>query len=356
MELLVRPYLLHLAHRWTIASRKGPGGGSGTDTFPIILVRLRDADGIEGFGESAPSERYNETVATVEAFLARIDPSRLSFADPEGSRAYLQSLSGTDHAAKCALDIALADGAARRAGKPLHDYLGLGFTEGKHVTSFSIGLDKPDMIRVKVEEAREYPILKLKLGGRNDYESLMALRMVSPTKPVRLDANEAWKTKEKALKELEWLATDGGIQFVEQPMPASAPRADWEWLKEASPIPIMADESYRDVTDLPEVARCFHAVNVKLVKAGGVTPAMAALKAAREAGLKTMLGCMLESSVLIAAAAHLAELTDYLDLDGNLLVTNDPFHGLTAHRGVLSFARAHASWGLRVTRGATSPV
>jgi L-alanine-DL-glutamate epimerase-like enolase superfamily enzyme len=348
MHLTFRPFDLKLARRWTIASRTGPGGGPGTDTYPVVLLRLRGADGREGLGESAPSNRYAEDLRTVQSFLSRVEPARLSFADIPASMAYLDTLSPGDAAAKCALNVALHDGAARQAGRPLHDFLGLGFTEGRHVTSFSIGLDTPEVIAQKVAEAAHYPILKLKLGSDSDRDNLAALRSAAPHKPVRVDANEAWKTREEALRQIEWLAADGHIQFVEQPMPATLPRADAVWLRERSPLPIMADESYRSAADLAAVAECFHGVNVKLVKTGGVTGAVAALRAARAAGLRTMLGCMIETSVLIAAAAHLAELTDDLDLDGNLLITNDPFRGPTAERGVISLAVTSASAGLGV--------
>lgn len=356
MELAYRRFGLRLARRWAIASRTGPGGGPGTMEFPVVLVCLRDSDGTEGFGESAPSSRYHETPDSVEQFLARVDPARLSFRDVEQSLAYLDSLSSGDLAAKCAIHIALLDGASRLANQPLHTYLGLGFTEGKHVTCFSIGIDTPEVIHTKVIEAADYPILKLKLGSHSDRDNLAALRAAAPKKLLRVDANEAWKTKEQALSELTWLACDAGVEFVEQPMPASMPREDWCWLKERSPLPIMADESYRGIEDLAAVSGCFHAVNVKLVKTGGVLTALAALRAARDLGLKTMLGCMIETSVLIAAAAHLAELTDYLDLDGNLLITNDPFRGPTASKGRLSFAAAPTQIGLGVARASGSPV
>jgi L-alanine-DL-glutamate epimerase-like enolase superfamily enzyme len=357
MELTYRPFGLRLARRWTIASRTGPGGGPGTDEFPVVLVRLRDAEGVEGLGESAPSSRYGENLESVQAFLRRVDPARLSFADLEASRAYLDSLSpGADAAAKCALDTALLDGAARRAGMPLHAHLGLAFSEGRHITSFSIGIDTPEVIHQKVLEADGYPVLKLKLGSQSDVENLAALRAAAPAKPVRVDANEAWKTPEEALRRLEWLAKDHHVQFVEQPMPADRPREDWIWLKQRSPLPIMADESYRTVDDLAAIGDCFHAVNVKLVKTGGPSTALAALRAARAAGLRTMLGCMIETSVLISAAAHLADLTDYLDLDGNLLITNDPYRGPSARGGVLSFASAPLPNGLRVAPVGVPPL
>jgi L-alanine-DL-glutamate epimerase-like enolase superfamily enzyme len=156
---------------------------------------------------------------------------------------------------------------------------------------------------------------------------------VAPKKAVRVDANEGWKTKEEALQRIEWLHRDGHVEFVEQPMPSTASRADMRWLKERSPLPLFADESYHNAGDVALAAECFHGVNVKLVKTGGISGAHEALRAARQAGLKTMIGCMIESSILISAGAHLAELADHLDLDGNLLITNDPYAGVTADRG-----------------------
>jgi len=171
----------------------------------------------------------------------------------------------------------------------------------------------------------------------------------SPDKPVRVDANEGWKTKEDALRMLEWLvATDDNIQFIEQPMPRDAADKDLIWLKERSPLPVFADESCHTVKDIPRCAECFHGVNVKLVKTGGASMAKETLEAARNTGLKTMIGCMIETSVLISAAAHLAELADFLDIDGNVLITNDPFAGVTAKNGILSFATAREKNGLRV--------
>ena len=348
MKLKTRRFDLTLAHRWTIASGLGPGGGGGTNVFKVAFVELTDDQGVIGIGEAAPSSRYSESADGAMAFLQHIAPEKLSFDDVEGSMAYVSAIAEKNFAAKGALNMALLDGAARKAGKPIYDFLKLGFTEGKHITCFSIGIDKPDIIRAKVEEAEKYPVLKLKVGSPNDEQNFAALREVAPRKPVRVDANEGWKTKEEALRRLEWLARDGHIQFVEQPMPASTPLADLKWLKERSPLPIMADESCHFASDVPRCAEWAHSVNVKLVKSGGISSAYDALQAARKAGLKTMIGCMIESSVLISAGAHLAELADYLDLDGNLLITNDPYRGPTAEKGLVSFNAAPEKVGLRV--------
>jgi L-alanine-DL-glutamate epimerase-like enolase superfamily enzyme len=186
----------------------------------------------------------------------------------------------------------------------------------------------------------------MKVGVADDKLNLRALRDVAPDKTVRVDANEGWKTKEQALEMIEWLAADQNIEYVEQPMPAATTAADWQWLKQRSPLPIFADESYHTAGDIGQVAECFHGVNVKLVKTGGISAGFKALEAARRAGLKTMIGCMIETSILISAAAQLAELCDYLDLDGNILITNDPYAGVTAENGILSFSDAREKYGL----------
>ena len=343
-----RAFDLKLAHRWTISTGLRPGGSGGTNLYPVVFVELADETGIQGIGEAAPSTRYEGGVQSTIEFLRRVDPQRLSFSDIPASMDYLNSLGGQHFAGKGAINIALLDGAARRVGKPICDHLGLGFTEGKHISSFSIGIDSPEMIRQKVLEAASYPVLKLKVGSPQDRLNLAALREAAPQKPIRVDANEAWKTKEEALQQIEWLASDGAIQFIEQPMPASTDPKDLAWLKSQTPLPIMADESCRSVQEIALCAECYHAVNVKLMKTSGINGAYETLTAARKAGLKTMIGCMIESSVLITAAAHLAELADYLDIDGNLLITNDPFLGVTAEGGVISFAQAPGQAGLRV--------
>ena len=343
MKLNFRLLDLQLAHTWTIA--RSPG----TNTFKVVVVELTGADGTVGLGEAAPTARYKESVATVEAFLKKVDPRGLSFTDVEGSMTYLDTLSPHDMSAKCALNLALLDGAAKRANQPVYDLLGLGFRDQHHVTSFTIGIDKPDVFRKKVLAAEPYPVLKVKIGVPDDKANLQALREVAPAKAVRVDANEGWKTKEQALEMIEWLAKDGQIQYVEQPLPAATRPKDWAWLKQRSPLPIFGDESYHLAEDAPQAAECFHGVNVKLVKTGGISAGFEALRAARKAGLKTMIGCMIETSILISAAAHLAELCDYLDVDGNVLITNDPYVGVASERGILSFASAPEKLGLRVS-------
>lgn len=349
MKLTFKRVDLQLAHKWTIARTKG------TDVAQVLVVELTGADGLVGLGEAAPTARYKESLKTVEAFLQKVDPRGLSFSDVEGSMTYLDTLSRHDMSAKCAINIALLDGAARKAKKPIYDWLGLGFQENRHLTSFTIGIDKPEVIRQKVIEAERYPVLKMKVGVAEDKANMQALREVAPAKAVRVDGNEGWKTKEQALEMIQWLAQDGNIQYVEQPMPASTSVKDWIWLKQRSPLPIFGDESYHLADDIDQAVECFHGVNVKLVKTGGISAGLQALKAARKAGLKTMLGCMIETSILISAGAHLAELCDYLDLDGNILIKNDPYVGVASEKGMLSFSTAPVAAGLRVSARNGSP-
>ncbi len=345
MKIRFHPFDLRLAYTWTISSSLASGG---KEFFGVVLVELEDADGLHGIGETAPSTRYNETPETVLRFLELVDGSRLSFDEIGASMAYLDTLAPDNFAAKTAINVALLDGAAKRAGQPLYDFLKLGFTECRHVSSFSIGIARRKIIQEKVLAAREHPVLKLKVGDPMGNVTIRVVRELLPDKRVRVDANEAWLTKEEALAEIETLASYGGIEFVEQPMPAAVPLKDWIWLRERSPLPLFADESYRNANDLSRCVDCFDGVNVKLVKTGGITAALAALQEARQAGLKTVLGCMVESSLLISAAAHLAELTNFLDLDGNLLITNDPYRGVELRDGYLSFAEVEEPAGLRV--------
>lgn len=349
MRLEFRRHDLRLRHAWAIASDVRGGSLQGKASHPVVFVSLEDDRGRRGIGEASPSRQYGEDWETCFDFLRRVDPRRLDFDDIPGSMAYLESLQPGRYPAKCALDLALLDGAATAAGRPVGEFLGVApVLPGRHETSFTIGLDTPEMIGRKVAEAAAYGVLKMKVGVPTDAENLAALRRVDPQRRVRVDANAAWRTKEEALERIQALAADGRVEFVEQPMPAGTPTVDLAWLRERSPLPLVGDESYQSAADVGKCAEAYHGVNVKLVKTGGATAAKAALEAARARGLRTMLGCMIESSVLISAAAHLAPLADWLDLDGNVLVDNDPYAGVRNERGWLSFEGAPAPHGLRV--------
>jgi L-alanine-DL-glutamate epimerase-like enolase superfamily enzyme len=276
-----------------------------------------------GQGEAAPNVRYGESAETVTQALQQLAPALEG--DPRHFRALSERLDAIlpgHHAAKAALDIALYDLAGKRLGAPLHRMLGLD-PAGMPLTSFSIGMDEPETVARKVREAAPYPVLKIKLGAQSVRETFGAVRSVT-SKPVRVDANEAWRPEE-ALKHIEWLAAQG-VELVEQPLPA----ADVEgakWLRQRSPLPLVADEALMRAADVPRLAEGYHGVNVKLQKCGGIREALRIIETARSCGLKVMLGCMVETSLGIAAAAQLGPLADWLDLDGNLLISADPFRG-----------------------------
>lgn len=337
---------LPLRHPWAIASS---GRAGGKTVHPVVFVEVWDGQGRRGIGEASPSTQYAETPSTVAAYLDRVDPRRLSFEDLEASRSYLASLEPVSFPGMCAVDLALNDGAAAAAGVPVHEFLGVRFEEGRHSTSMTIGIDTPEKIERKVAEASAYPVLKLKVGVPGDAANLAAVRRVAPSKRLRVDANAAWRTREEALRRIEELSAGGGIEFVEQPMPPELPDEDWVWLKERSPLPIFGDELFHGGGDVERCARCVHGVNLKLVKAGGLTAGRRALEAARAQGLRTMIGCMIESSVLISAGAHLAGLADFLDLDGHVLIAVDPYRGVVHRDGRLYFGDAENPVGLRVT-------
>ena len=352
MKAEFRPFPLKLRHTWSIANFAKAGRGA--DVVNAVLLRLQDGD-VTGLGEAPSSTRYSESPDTVQLFLSKVDWKRISFKFIGASMDYLESVAPGNYSAKCAINVSLVDGAAKIAGKAACDFLGLGFTENKHVSSFSIGIDTPEMIGQKVAEAVDFPILKLKIGAPGERENLAALRKVAPDRKIRVDANEGWATKEEALRNLEWLARDLHIEFVEQPMPATTPIPDLAWLKERSPLPLFADESSHHASEAEKCPQCYHGVNVKLLKTVGNTGAQESLKAARKAGLKTMIGCMIETSLLISAAAHLAELADHIDIDGSLLISNYPYSGVTAEKGAVSFKSATEKHGLRVNSRDTDP-
>jgi L-alanine-DL-glutamate epimerase-like enolase superfamily enzyme len=237
-----------------------------------------------------------------------------------------------EHAGKAALDIALFDWVGKRLNVPVYRLFGLD-PAGAPITTMSIGVDTPEMTKQKVEEAADFPVLKIKMGIGKDAETLEAIRAVTK-KPLRVDANEGWKTKEEALEKIQWLERDGRVELVEQPMRADM-TAEHAWLRERVTMPIIADEAVTDVATIPTLAGAYDGLNVKLDKAGGILEAHRWISMARALGMKTMLGCMVSSSISVTAAAHLSPLVDYADLDGNLLISNDRYRGVTVEKGKL---------------------
>ncbi|MCX6135237.1 MAG: dipeptide epimerase [Ignavibacteriales bacterium] len=325
MKLTCSRYDLKLRHTFTIAR-------GARDVSPVVIVEL-EHDGITGFGESAPIARYGESIDSVTSFVSRIDWTR--FNDPFQIESILTSVNGIaegNTAAKASIDIALHDWVGRKLGLPLHKYWGLDKSRTP-LTSYTIGIDSPAVIEQKVREAEAYPILKVKLGGDNDEEIIRAVRNVTK-KALRVDANEGWKVREQAVEKIKWLEQEG-VEFVEQPMPA-ADLAGTAWTRERVNLPLIADENSLRLHDVPRLQGAFDGINIKLMKCTGLREALRMIHTARACGMKVMIGCMIESSVAISAAAQLSPLIDYADLDGNVLITNDPFDGVRSLDGVIT--------------------
>jgi L-alanine-DL-glutamate epimerase-like enolase superfamily enzyme len=316
---------LKLRQTWTTTM-------SSSDVRDTLFVRY-SRDGLTGVGEGAPIVRYHEdaiggkkVVDGLIDWLSTADPSAFEKLNAE----LLRRVDG-EWAAKAAVDIAILDWVGQRLGVPIHRLLGLDPADTP-LTTFSIGIDTPEITRQKVREADPYPVLKIKVGLDTDEATIDAVRSVTK-KPLRVDANEGWKTKEEALRKIKWLETQG-VELIEQPMPA-AMLEEQRWLRERVDMPIFADESCLRPSDIPKIAGAYDGVNIKIDKAGGLLQGYRMVQIARALGLKTMLGCMVSSSVSITAAAQLSPLVDYADLDGHLLIANDPYEGVTVKSGKL---------------------
>jgi L-alanine-DL-glutamate epimerase-like enolase superfamily enzyme len=291
-------------------------------------------DGITGLGEAGPNTRYGETSETVTVFfnhfnfdgLKRLNtPEEIEeFISKESERVKDFNDVSIPQSAKTAIEMAWMDWWAKSKNKPLWGLLGREANIGP-VSSYTIGLDTVDIMQRKIKEASQYPLFKIKLGTDHDREIIQGIRQVSD-KPLRVDANEGWKTVSQAKKEISYLY-DQGVEIIEQPMHSSL-KKELSELKEWSPLPIMADESFTGVEPLEEIVESFHIINIKLMKIGSLVKAQRVIDKAHKIGLKVMIGCMIESSLAITAGGVLALGCDYADLDGNLLISNDPFSGL----------------------------
>lgn len=316
---------LRLRHTWTVAT-------STSDYRDNLYLRFT-AQGVTGIGEGAPLARYRENaregqqaLEKLREYLETCDPWQFAKVMTEVFR----RVPG-NYAAKCALDIALMDWVGKKLGIPLYRYFGLDARDAP-LTTYSIGIDTPEVTRQKVREAAEFPVLKIKVGLDTDEATIAAVRSVTD-KPLRVDANEGWKTKEEAVRKIEWLEKQG-VELVEQPLPAHMIEES-AWVRERVNIPVIADEACHHPEDVPRLAGAFDGVNVKLAKSGGILAAWRTIQMARALGMKVMLGCMIESSVAVTAAAHLSPLVDWADLDGNLLIANDPYRGVRVREGRL---------------------
>jgi L-alanine-DL-glutamate epimerase-like enolase superfamily enzyme len=322
MRLTARKVVLELAETFTIAR-------SSQDRAEVVEVEI-EHDGVSGFGEAAPIERYRESADSALAYAEQIAGELGD--DPFALEEVMQRLPGEQFAARAAIDAALHDLCGKLVGEPVWRLLGL--ERAGPPTSWTIGLGEPDEMARKAERAessRRFRRLKLKLGGRDgrDVERVRAVRQVTEV-PLQVDVNEYWTLEEAldALPQLEEL----GVEYCEQPLPAGDPGG--AALKRESPIPIYVDEDVHTLADVAECAAIAHGINIKLAKAGGIREAIRMAHAARALDLRVMLGCMVESGLGIAAGAAIASLCDHVDLDGNLLLARDPWRGLSLVNGV----------------------
>lgn len=324
MKLDIKPFDLTLSTPFRISRHV-------QYTAANVLAQVTH-EGVTGIGEAAPSEHYGENRGTVLAALELI-ASELG----EDPFAIEDILSQFEHrirlnpSARAAIDMALYDLVGKILNVPVYKLLGLS-AEKTPLTSFTLGIDTPEKMAQKALAAREYPILKVKVGTRHDAANLKAIREVYPEAIIRVDANTAWTPKE-AVRAINELA-EYHLEFIEQPV-SPADLAGLKYVREHVPLPIITDESSITVEDIPRVAECTDGVNIKLMKCGGLNHALKMIHVARAHNLKIMLGCMIESSLAITAAAHLTPLVDYADLDGNLLVNDDPYVGVKVEKGKL---------------------
>lgn len=316
---------LALKHTWTIARNSA--------VFKDNVILKLEKDGRYGLGEAAHNVRYGENLQTCIEAIELIKPKILDL-NPWHYVDVGKTIQGAfcgQTSAKAGVDIAMMDWVAKGLRVPLYQMLGLDAKKAP-MTSFSIGIDKPEVIKKKVKEAEPYPILKIKMGGENDEEIMNAVRSVTD-KVLRVDANEGWISRETAARKIEWLAKNN-VEFVEQPMPSGLIE-ETAWVRERAEIPIIADEAIKSPIDIPKIAEAYDGINIKLMKSGGIQEALKEIWMAQTFNLKVMLGCMVETSIGITAAAHLSPLVDYADLDGNLLLAKDPYEGVKVIDGWL---------------------
>jgi len=322
LKLRFKPYELQLKHVFTIAT-------SSRTTTPVMLVEV-EYDGLIGYGEASMPPYLGESHKSVAEFLNKVDLS--AFHDPfelETILAYIDGLDKGNYAAKASVDIALHDLLGKMLQKPWHKLWGLDATKTPN-TSFTIGIDTPEVVKEKVREASEFKILKVKLGRETDKEMIQAIRSITDV-PICVDVNQGWKDRNMALDMIHWLA-ERGVVFVEQPMSKYA-IDDMAWLTEHSPLPTMADEAIQTIYDVLATHKVYSGINIKLMKCGGMRNAHKMANMAKTMGMKVMVGCMTETSCAISAAAQLAPLADWADLDGNLLINNDLYNGVTIVNG-----------------------
>ncbi len=330
MHLRFFPYELELRHTFTVASYS-------RKTTPDVQVEI-EYEGFTGYGEASMPPYLGQSDESVTAFLSRVDLGQ--FSDPfslEDILSYVDSLSPGDSAAKAAVDIALHDLVGKLLGAPWWKIWGYDPAKAP-ATTFTIGIDTPEVVREKtLEAAGKFRMLKAKVGLDGDRELIEAIRSVTHV-PLTVDANQGWTDRFKALDMIYWLK-EHGVVMVEQPM-AVERIDDLAWLTERSPLPVFADESVQRLSDVTALKGVFSGINIKLMKCTGLREAHKMITLARALGMGVMLGCMTETSCAVSAAAQLSPAVDFADLDGNLLISNDRFEGVGIKNGNLSLGEA----------------
>jgi len=322
MTLEFAPYNLQLQHVFTLAN-------SSRSTTPVMLTAIH-YEGFTGYGEANMPPYLGENQQTAANFLKQVNLGQ--FSSPfliDDILSYIDQIALGNAAAKASVDIALHDLVGKIMGQAWHKIWGLS-PEKTPLTSFTIGIDTEEVVRQKVIEASPYKILKVKMGRENDKEMIQAIRSVSKV-PLCVDVNQGWTDKQHALEMIHWLK-DRGIVFIEQPMPKTSVD-DLVWLRENSPLPIFADEALQRLVDVPKMQGIYDGINIKLMKCTGMREAHKMANLAIALGMKVMLGCMTETSCAVSAAAQLSPLSEFADLDGNLLISNDPYTGILIQNG-----------------------
>lgn len=317
MKFTFKPYTLELKHVFTIATFS-------RSTTPVMLTKI-EYDGIIGYGEASMPPYLGESHETATKFLSKVDLSQ--FNDPfqiEDILEYVDGIEEKNTAAKAAVDIALHDLVGKLMGQPWYKVWGYDKTKTPY-TSFTIGIDTAEVVKQKVKEAELYSILKVKLGRDTDKEMIETIRSVTD-KPLVVDVNQGWTDKHFALEMIHWL-NERNVKMVEQPMPKTQ-MDDMAWLTENSPLPTFGDESVQRIADVIKAHGIYSGVNIKLMKCTGLREAHKMVDLAKSLKMQVMLGCMTETSCAISAVSQLAPEADWADIDGNLLISNDPFDGI----------------------------
>ncbi|MGB5894882.1 MAG: dipeptide epimerase [Ignavibacteriaceae bacterium] len=332
LKLSYHPFLLKLKHTFTVSSFS-------RNETPVVLTEI-EYDGKVGYGEASLPQYLGETQVSVMDFLSKID--FIKFKNPldcENILNYVDNIEEGNNAAKASVDIALHDLIGKLLEIPLFKYFGLTKPVNAY-TSYTIGIDRKEIIKTKIDDAKDFKYLKIKLGTKNDKEIIDTIRSVT-NKPLYVDVNQGWSNRQEALEMIEWLV-EKNVILIEQPLPKEN-IDDIAWLNEKSPLPIIADESVKRLKDIDKVKGIYSGINIKLMKSTGLREALLMINKARDFGLKIMLGCMTETSCAVSAAAHLASLADWIDLDGPLLISNDLFDGIAYINGEIMLNNL---WGI----------